>query len=116
MIIRTRHQFPNITTLQLCTDGYYRQPRSTECTDGSAVGISIEPSVKLWLNLRENCRRVPTAQPSVIYKIISRQTAARRLNNTDGSAVDVAAVVRSGDVVAFSDGLAVGNDSDGLAV
>ncbi|MED6214413.1 hypothetical protein PIB30_102853, partial [Stylosanthes scabra] len=87
----------------LRTDGYYRRPRSTECTDGSV----IESSVKLWLNLRENWRCVPTAQPSVIYKIISRQTAPRRLNNTDGSVVDVAAVVRSGGVVAFSDGLAV---------
>ncbi|MED6197512.1 hypothetical protein PIB30_057104 [Stylosanthes scabra] len=71
--------------------------------------------------MRENWRCVPTAKPSVIYKIISRQTAPRRLNNkpsviTNDSAVDEAAVVRSGGVVAFSDGLAIGNDSDGLAV
>ncbi|MED6202652.1 hypothetical protein PIB30_107686, partial [Stylosanthes scabra] len=30
------------TTLQLCTDGNYRRPRSTECTDGFAVGIYNE--------------------------------------------------------------------------
>ncbi|MED6225043.1 hypothetical protein PIB30_089959 [Stylosanthes scabra] len=97
------------TTLQLCTDGYYRRPRSTECTDGSTVGISNRGVGKIMAKLEGKLA-------PVIYKIISRQTAPRRLNNTDDLAVNVAAVVRSGGVVAFSDGLAVGNGNDGFAV
>ncbi|MED6165587.1 hypothetical protein PIB30_100956, partial [Stylosanthes scabra] len=39
------------TTLQLCIDGYYRRPRSTECTDGSAVGISNRAVGKIMAKL-----------------------------------------------------------------
>ncbi|MED6136200.1 hypothetical protein PIB30_053823 [Stylosanthes scabra] len=104
------YQSPHTTTLQLCTDGYYRRPRSTDCTNGSAVGISNRAVGKIMAKLEG---KLALRTDGII---ISRQTAQRWLNNTDGSAVDEAAVVRSGCVVAFSDDLAVGNDSDGLAV
>ncbi|MED6175855.1 hypothetical protein PIB30_082230, partial [Stylosanthes scabra] len=53
------------TTLQPCTDGYYRRLRSTVCTDGLAVGISNRAVGKFMAKPGENWRCVPTAKPSV---------------------------------------------------